>query len=185
MSALEPVDSYVVQPVADSARQSVFHHAPSHRLAAMLDADDLSHDWTSDELAAIYRHQVSTPLEVELAGLPAAKRLVMMEFLGSARSATILAVLRHVDAPVEALVLLKDYAKACRDHPASPVPRAIATSLYWLAVAAAHARRRQVISSLDSSAMAAGYRWTLDQPWVESPERSVLESALALVQGGA
>lgn len=181
MSALDPADPFVVQAVADSARQSMFLHAPGNRLAAMLDADDLTQVWSDHELASIYRHQVSTPLEVELAGLDSQQKRALLGFLGSARSATILAVLRHPDSPAEALVLLKDYAKACRDHPSSPVPRAVATSLYWLAVAVAHARCGKVISSLDSGAISAGYRWTLEQAWVDPPERAVVEAALELM----
>ncbi len=160
----------------------MFYSVPVERLAPMFDPAAGDSEWSTDDLVAIYQHQVSTPLDVEFAAMEPAQRQVMNEFLGDERRASILSLLRHESPPVEALGLLKDYAKVARDHPTSPIPLEVATTLYWLAVAAALVRCGRRISSLPVDDLDAGFIWASTRPWIDLPEAALVVQAMQLVK---
>lgn len=151
------------------------------RLASLMDMDDgAGRLWSEDELAAILRHQMSAPLQVDLGGLQkglpgrlqtlaAAKGLLLRSF-GD--------LLHHPNPPVELLILTKDFAKACRISADSPIPREIATLLYFASIAVARLRCGRRITALTDAAVRKGLDWALGRPWLDEATRSLCEEGL-------
>src|SRR4051794_8797949 len=92
---------------------SHFDRADRARLgrAIELGAADAQHAWTADEIAAIYRHELNAPLQVELSALDesVAAQVGQIALWSGLTSQTIGALLHHPQPPVELLVLLKDF----------------------------------------------------------------------------
>jgi hypothetical protein len=143
--------------------------------------------WHEDDMAAIFRHELTCPVELELgavhsgmaaqlATVAAARGLLLRSFAD---------LLRHPNPPVELLVLVKQFAKSISQHPDSPLPRQVANVLYYLSLSAARVRCGRRITELDDASFRQGLGWCLEQPWVVGPERELLCEGLArLAQTG-
>jgi hypothetical protein len=83
---------------------------------------------------------------------------------------------------VELLKITKDFAKACRLSPHSPLPREVASVLYFACIAAAMVRCRRRISGLTNDALTDGLHWVLARPWLDAPTRALVEESLQLVE---
>ena len=90
-------------------------------------------------------------------------------------------LLNHPHPPVKLLVMLKDFAKRLMEHPDSPLPREVASLLYWSAIASGLSRGKVRLTSLDSEKLLAGLRWAASQSWVERPIIELIRSAEASV----
>jgi hypothetical protein len=130
--------------------------------------------WQAGELAAILRHQMNTPLQVDLAALngaagrlkdeAAAAGLLLMSF-GD--------LLEHPQPPLKLLKMMKDFAKASRISPVGAMPREIATVIYFASILVAMAKRSRRITTLDDKALRDAIRWALAQPWLDGISRKV------------
>ena len=146
------------------------YQTDSRQLAKLMDLGHAGQRlWRTEELGAILRHQLSAPVQFDLAGidqalagklrnLTEAEGLLLQSFSD---------LLHHPAPPVELLILLKDFAKACRNHPDSPLPQEIATLLYLASIAVAMMRACQRITALDDEALRDGVQWLVDQTWVD------------------
>ena len=130
--------------------------------------------WHPDELAAILRHQMTTPLHVDLAGIEgAAKRLhdaagasgLILKSFGD--------LLQHPHPPLALLKMMKDFAKACRISPESALPREISSVIYFASIIAAMTRHSRRITKLDNAALRDAVDWALAQPWLDEISRGV------------
>lgn len=170
-----------------ASRTSVFD-ADGRRLAALFDvsaADGAGRLWQDEELGAVLRHQLSAPLRVDLVSLGrslAGKIETLTDSLGLTLK-SFGDLLSHPHPPVELLKLAKNFAKACRISPRSPLPREVATVLYFASVAAALARCRCRITSLTDAALSDGFRWVLDQPWLDDRTRALVREGTACLPG--
>jgi len=90
-------------------------------------------------------------------------------------------LLAYPKPPVELLRITKDFAKACRQNPHSPMPKEIASVLYFASIAAALIRCGDRISDLTNETLAEGFRWTLALPWLDAQTRVLIEEGLQLV----
>jgi len=90
-------------------------------------------------------------------------------------------LLAYPNPPVELLEITKDFAKACRQNPNSPMPREIASVLYFASIAAALVRCRRRITGLADDALSEGFRWALSQSWLDAPTRALTEEGLKLL----
>jgi len=126
--------------------------------------------WEPDELAGILRHQLATPLKLDLGPAGPAMGAGAMETFGD--------LLRRPDPPLDLLKRTKDFAKAHRDDPNSSLPDEIATVVYFAGIGAALARHGARISELDDGRLRRGLQWAIDQPWVDEQTRSLLREAL-------
>ena len=87
-------------------------------------------------------------------------------------------LLAFPNPPVELLEITKEFAKTCRQNPHSPMPQEIASVLYFTSIAAALVRCNRRITGLSDEVLAEGFSWTLAQPWLDAPTRSLIEESL-------
>jgi hypothetical protein len=142
--------------------------------------------WNADELAAILRHQMSAPIGVDLEnlGAPAADRMRTLSDANGLLLKSFAELLHHPNPPIPLLQLTKDFAKAHRSHPDSPLPREVANVLYYATVIVARLRCGRRISRLDDHALLQGMRWTLSQNWLDPATRSLFAEALPKIAPG-
>lgn len=151
------------------------------QLATLLDlSPDAERLWRDEELGALLRHQMTAPMQVDLINLERGLALKVRN-LAEAQGLTLKSfgdLLAHPNPPVELLKITKDFAKACRLSPRSPVPHEIASVLYFASIAAALVRCRRRITGLTNDALAEGFRWVLSRPWLDAPTRALTEESL-------
>ena len=165
--------------------QSAVLATDPQRLATLFDlAPDDERLWRDDELGAILRHQLTVPLQVDLINLERGLAL-KVRTLAESQGLTLKSfgdLLTHPHPPVELLKITKEFAKACRLSPHSPVPREIASVLYFASIAAALVRCRCRITGLTNDALADGLHWVLARPWLDAPTRTLVEESLQLLK---
>jgi len=155
------------------------------QLATLLDlGPDSDRLWRDEELGAILRHQLTAPLQVDLINLERGLA-VKVRTLAEAQGLVLKSfgdLLAHPNPPVELLKITKDFAKACRLSPHSPLPRDIASVLYFASIAAALVRCRRRITGLGNDALADGLNWVLTRSWLDAPLRTLIEESLQLLK---
>ena len=141
---------------------------------------------TGDELAAIFRHQISAPMLVDLGGFDprTASRLKLVSEAQGLLLKSFADLLHHPSPPVELLELVKDFAKANLDHPESGLPAEIASALYYTSIAAALVRWDTRISKLPDAGLQRGLSWTREQAWLDEKTRELLAQALEKIAAG-
>lgn len=142
--------------------------------------------WRADELAAIFRHQMSAPMLVDLGSFDP-RTATQLRNLSDAQGLLLksFADLFHHPAPViELLKLVKDFAKANLDHPEGGLPNEIAAALYYTSIAAALVRLDARISKLPDADLCQGLRWTIEQTWMDEQTRELLAQALGKITAG-
>jgi hypothetical protein len=137
--------------------------------------------WNSEDLSAIFRHQLSAPVQFDLANLDAglANKLRTLSEAQGLLIRSFADLLYHPNPPVELLELTKQFAKACRNHPDSLLPHEIATLLYFASIVTALTRCGRRITELDEVALRSGIEWLVQQPWVDERMRMLLGEGLA------
>jgi hypothetical protein len=148
--------------------------------ALMATGEERGKLWRADELAAMFRHQMSAPVVLDLGGYDArtalkikiqseAKGLLLKSFAD---------LFQHPAPPVELLELIKAFAKANMDHPETGLPGEIAMTLYYVSIAAALVHIDTRISQLPDADLARGLRWTAEQAWLDEDTKGLLAQAL-------
>jgi hypothetical protein len=155
--------------------------SPPKSLAAFLAAGaERARLWRPEELSAIFRHQLSAPILVDLGGFDPATS-ARLKTLGDAQGLLLKSfsdLFHHPVPPLELLTLTKDFAKANMDHPESSLPQEVAAALYYASIAAALVRLDARISQLKDAELQRGLGWAKDQPWVDDKTRELLAAAL-------
>ena len=161
--------------------------SPPKSLAAFLAAgSECARMWRPEELTAIFRHQMSAPMLVDL-GTFDSRTAARLRTLSEAQGLLLKSFgdLFHHPAPIiELLELVKDFAKANLDHPDSGLPGEIAAALYYTSIAAALVRLDARISQLGDLDLQRGFRRTMGQAWLDEKTKELLAQALAKVSGG-
>ena len=130
--------------------------------------------WKPGELAEILRHQMTTPLHIDLARNQdtagelkriAGERGLLLKSFGD--------LLQHKEPPIALLKLMKEFAKACRLSPDSTLPREISSVIYFASIIAAMTRCSRRITTLSNSALRDAVTWALKQPWLDDTLRAV------------
>jgi hypothetical protein len=154
--------------------------APKSLAALMAEGAEHAGLWRPDELGAIFRHQLSAPILVDLGGMDsaAAGRLKLLADAQTLVLKSFSDLLLHPAPPLELLSLAKDFAKANMEHPGSSLPKEVAALLYYASIAAALVRRDERISRLNDAELARGLGWAKDQPWVDKQIQQLLVQAL-------
>jgi len=154
--------------------------------ALMASGEERGPLWRPEELAAMFRHQMSAPVLMDLGSfdprtanqlktLTAAQGLLLSSFAD---------LFNHSNPPIQLLQLVKDFAKANLDHPESGLPREIATALYYASIAAALVRLGKRISQLPDADLRRGLRKTSEQSWLDERTKALLAEALKEISGG-
>jgi len=153
-------------------------------LARMMDLDTgTKHDWQPDELGSILRHQLDSPLGLDLGNFAPESKGTLDALRPSASIPlnTFGDLLRHPHPPLEVLKLTKEFAKANRNNPQSTLPPEIATVVYFAAIVVALMRCGQRITALDDQALRQGVEWIVAQPWIDELSRSLFREALTVI----
>jgi RNA polymerase sigma-70 factor (ECF subfamily) len=87
-------------------------------------------------------------------------------------------LLHHPHPLPELLELVKDFAKENRTDPESPLPREVATVLYYASIAVALARCGRRITQHDDATLRQGFQWGCEQSWVDEAMRELLRAGL-------
>lgn len=155
--------------------------SPPKSLAAFLAAgSEQERLWRPEELGAIFRHQMSAPILVDLGGFDpgTATRLKALSEAQCLLLRSFGDLFHHAVPPLELLTLTKDFAKANMDHPESSIPQEVAGVLYYASIATALVRLDTRISQLKDAELRRGLLWARDQSWIDGPTREILEQAL-------
>jgi hypothetical protein len=155
------------------------------RLAELLQISDGNDRlWRPEELGHILRHQLAAPVEFDLGALGRgpARRLRSLAGAQGLLLKSFGELLEHASPPVELLEMTKRFAKAHCHQPDSPVPREIATLLYYASIAAALVRCRKRISALDDAALRDGFAWSRQQAWVDERLLRLFDEGLELLK---
>jgi hypothetical protein len=166
---------------------TLFKSAPKNLAAFLAAGEERARLWQPEELGAIFRHQMSAPILVDLGGFdPAtAARLKTLSHAQSLLLTSFLDLFLHPVPPIELLTLTKDFAKGNMEHPDSSLPNEVAAVLYYVSIAAAFLRLDRRISQLSDAELKRGLLWAKGQPWVEAPIQNLLDQALQkLAQAG-
>jgi hypothetical protein len=162
--------------------------SPPKSLTAFLAAGaERARLWRPEELSAIFRHQMSSPILVDLGGFdPAtAGRLKALSEAQSLLLKSFSDLFHHPVPPLELLSLTKDFAKANMDHPESSLPQEVAAALYYASIATAIVRLDFRISQLKDAELQRGLLWAKDQPWIDDQTRAILVQALKKISPDA
>ena len=171
--------------VEEAVQREDIRKSDARRLASLLDMDPTRRLWQPAELNAVLLHQLSAPVQFDLGRLDSdlarkigplceAEQLLVRSFDD---------LFCHPHPPIELLTLTKDFAKANSSHPESPLPREIATLLYYTSIVVAMMRCRQRITKLSDDAIRHGIKWVLDQPWINDRIRSIFCEAREFLGG--
>ncbi len=132
-------------------------------------------EWRPEELGAILRHQLSAPIVFDLEAMDpqlANKANVLCtpnrQFLRTFKD-----LFHSAEAPLELLVLSKDFAKASLTHPDSPIPKAIAEVIYFASIAVALTLHGQRISRLDDEMLLRCFDRMIVRPWMDDETRDL------------
>jgi hypothetical protein len=163
----------------------------ANKLAALMaTGEERTTLWRADELAAIFRHQLSAPVVVDLGSFDA-RTATRLRTLSEAQGLLLKSfsdLFHHPSPAKELLELVKDFAKTNLDHPESGLPTEIASVLYYTTIAAALVHLNERISKLSGADLQNGLRWAQEQTWLDEKTRGLLAEAsnkLSTGEGGA
>jgi len=162
--------------------------SPPKSLAAFFAAgSERARLWRPEELSAIFRHQMTVPILVDLGGFDPVTA-IRLKTLSEAQSLLLKSfsdLFHHPVPPLELLTVTKDFAKANMEHPESSLPQEVAGVLYYASIATAAVRLDARISQLKDAELQRGLHWAKDQPWVDEQTREILVEALKKISPNA
>ena len=169
-------------PESDSPA-AVFKSRPKVLADLLASGEERAQLWRADELAAIFRHQIASPMLVDLGGFDprTATRLKIVSESQGLLLKSFADLFQHPSPPRELLNLVKEFAKANLDHPESGLPSEIASALYYTSIASALVRLDTRISRLSDADLRRGLVWAREQAWLDAATKALLDQALELI----
>jgi hypothetical protein len=158
----------------------------ARELAALIHTGDESSPlWGANELAALFRHQMSAPMLMDLGSFDprTAEQLKTIAAAQGLLLSSFADLFNHAAPPLPLLQMVKDFAKANMDHPESGLPREIATALYYSSIAAALLRLDARISQLPDADLQRGLRKVHEQKWLDAQTKALLDGAAKKLSG--
>lgn len=154
--------------------------------ALMATSEERARLWRPEDLAAMFRHQMSAPMLLDLGGFDdrTAKKLRTLSDAHGLLLKSFGDLFHHPSPPVELLELIKNFAKANLDHPESGLPGEIASVLYYASIASALVHLDSRISQLPNADLERGLRSVAGQPWLDEKTKALLAEALKKLSGG-
>ncbi len=139
--------------------------------------------WQPEELEAIFRHQMSAPVQFDLAGIEPglAAKLSSLTSAEGLLLRSFADLFAHPHPPVELLRMTKDFAKAAIECPDSPLPAEIGRFLYFGSIILARVRCGERVSELDDTAICQGLDWVLAQAWIDESTKGIFRDGRALL----
>jgi hypothetical protein len=161
------------------------HHLDStdpRILAQFLEVDaEPRRFWSVDELGSILRHQLSTPVQVDVETASPDFRASLMALPSDQQpgKSTYEEVFHLAAPPLELLSLLKQLAKSSRAREESALPPEIATVVYLTSIVVARVRLGRRISEQSDASLLYGIQWVLNQTWIDEGTRLLFHEARA------
>ncbi len=154
--------------------------ADGEKLANLLDAGGSAADWRPEELGAIFQHQMTAPVQFDLAGFDPsfAARIKLLSGAQGLLVKSFRDLFQHAHPPLALLEAVKDFAKRAAVSREAILPKSIARVLYYLAIVTALLRSNKRITSLKNSELLRGLRWAVAQEWLDSETHAVLEDGV-------
>src|SRR5262249_23618648 len=157
------------------------HETDPRLLAQFLEVEEVPPGiWPAHELGAILRHQMATPvrLDLESVGSTFRARLQALPAGQQPGALTFGDLFQQAAPPLELLVLVKQFAKASRVRGESVLPAEIATVIYLTTIVVARLRCGQRISAQSDESLTYGIQWVIDQRWVDERTRALFRGAM-------
>ena len=157
----------------------LFGSAPQS-LAKVLEVDEsFPSYWEDEELDTILLHQLDAPVGFDLNGLDADidESMGNLTTVDGNQIRSFRDLLFHQDPPLKLLEITKDFFKSNMNAEDGPVPKPVATMLYFSCLAVAQ-RCKQQITTLDNAAVRKGITWALDRKWIDDSLKELLEESL-------
>lgn len=123
--------------------------------------------WSPEDLASILKHQLDSPLIFDLHGIEPTDENLSVALADGPRLSTFGELFAHPKPPLGLLKLAKEFGNASDKGGDSPLPREVATVLYFAAIVVAKIRLGATISSLGVDALNDGIEWNLRQNWID------------------
>ena len=144
-------------------------------LADMLSVDAESETyWDETDLRTILQHQLRTPLPHDVTtDQPSHPPPVHADRVG----VTFGDLLHSDNSPPALRRRAKDYAKQCATEPEGPLPKTVATALYYALIAAGLTDRDPAVTTLPAAALIEGFEWVQRQNWVDARTKRVIAAA--------
>jgi hypothetical protein len=132
--------------------------------------------WRPEDFGEVLRHKLSESFPIDAADLASIRAAKLREALQAAAHdvSSLAALFQCPTPPVALLEWAKDYARALRDAPESPLPPEVAAVLYYASVAVALVRCGKRITPVDDASLRQGFEWVLTQPWVDEPLKELI-----------
>ena len=155
-------------------------------LARILD-DDSTDLWSPDEMKAMWRHQLSAPMDVDLAGVTSVRATTLRQspHLAGFKGRTFTDLFSMPEAPVELLELTKEFAKDTLKQAEEKQLKEIASALYYAAYAAGLLRHQKLIGSMKQDELKPGFSWAIKLSWLDEETRQLIGKARDLIGAGA
>ena len=129
--------------------------------------------WTEKDFGPLMVHQLKALVQQDVSRLFGG----VEKELGNGPPLTFGELFAQPSPPLAALKLVKDFAKHLEQHAREAYPPAVATALYFAAIAAAQCHAGASISSLSPKDLCKGYAWALSQPWMPDQLLSLFTEA--------
>lgn len=134
--------------------------------------------WTTEDLSAVLKHQLSAPLVDELreiksdVGIPQDRA-----------DLTCFADLLHNEQPPASLLRLTKQLMKDRGAKAGALfPREVAAVLYVACICVSVLRCGEAVSMNEAKALKSRIQWSLSQPWLDEKTRELLELGRARLE---
>jgi hypothetical protein len=138
---------------------------------------------STQDLSAILRKNLDRPIHMELESRISPAHPIPKAGQNIDRTdCTFLQLLQSKDAPLNQLIMLKNFAKANLNHPENKLPRPIFTVIYYASIAAALSLHDKRISTLQDGALKIGMEWGIKLGWVGREIELVLQAGLNWLQ---
>ena len=172
-------------------------------LSRIMDLDEYQEPvWSSEDLAAMLRHQLSLPL-LDGVGKLSPQDTARHRCRKLEAGMTLGELFADPAPPLRLLSLVKQFAKEGRkgvrnrlperpegccaqtvpDPFSASLPGDLCLVLYYSAIVAARLRCGQRISELSHAALCRGLKWAVEQEWVGEPLGALLSEGLARMRG--
>jgi len=162
------------QPVSARIRSTA-----SQQLSRLWQCDsDALVEWQPDELAAIYKHLLASPLVDEVAAVQPrlAEKLRKCEAVPGERLDTFGDLLTHEQPPLDLLNVVKEFCKYAEDN--ESLPPDVAFVLYAAVISIALVGRDERITSADDRSLQTRIKWAGSRDWIDPDTKALFERAL-------
>lgn len=165
--------------MSNQESQQVFDSSPAKLAELLEEVEETGTTWHETDLQALFRHQMTTPIPVDLEKLSRKER-EKVKLLTKSHDLLLNSyndLFTHPSPPSDLLKLIKHFAKQCMVSPNAVLPREISTVLYYASIVTALLRHKQSITKLTNEQVVQGINWCLEKEWLTESIRALFIEA--------